>query len=128
MLPIEILTKFPEFEDSPVTTLNVMLGLAAQRLSPKFFGAKFNQALAYFAGHLYKSVLLAEEGSGAGPVSSERAGEVARSYAIIAAQSSSDAPFNVTAYGRLFADLRRSCARGKAFSTYGFTQQSAGFR
>lgn len=128
MLAIDILKAFPEFEDTKVGTLNMYIELAAGRLSATFFGSKFNEAVAYLAGHIYKSVILASEGSGAGPVASEKAGEVARSYANIASQSRSDAAFYTTTYGRLFAELRRGCVSGKAFSSYGFTKQGAGFR
>lgn len=91
----------PELEDKSDDTLDTYIELAAQRLSAAMWGDYFQQGVAYLAAHL--ATLADREGGAAGPVQSEQAGQVSRSYGV---------PQNVqnyrsTAYGEEFLALRR---------------------
>jgi len=113
--PTGIITAIcPELAGSP--SLQVFLGMAADSVSPGFFGASYNQAVAYKAAHLY-ALFAGDKGTtvdsinkigGGAPVSSLSEGGVSVSFAV-GADNGSD--LNSTKYGRMLQGLIKSRPR-----------------
>lgn len=86
----------PEFCDA--ADVSRVLNLAASRVGPAF-GAARDLATAYLAAHM---LTVAQRGGSSGPVTSEREGDLAVSYAVAAGGDA----LQSTAYGREFAKLK----------------------
>lgn len=92
-------------DDSRIETA---IEIAAGRLSPDAYGNQWGDAIACLAGHLLLSSPLAGDGLSRGPVTSEKAGDIARNYGSLAATSLEDADLARTAPGLQLLSLRRS--------------------
>lgn len=82
--------------------------LAALSVNRTTFGAKADLATAVYAAHLM--TLSNRGGAAAGPVVSERVGDVSRSYA--APSTKDDGALDSTNYGKWFKQIRRECYTG----------------
>lgn len=105
----------PQYESIGDDTLNTYITLAAQRIAPAVFGEVYEQAVAYLAAHML--VMNRDRKGASGPVTSERAGEVARSYGF--SPDYTNSYYGATGYGREFLSLRRSRVDTKPLSTMG---------
>ena len=99
--------------------IDLFVEIAASRLSPTIFGTQYRYAVALFAAHMLEMRDRGEEGAGATPVTSERAGEVARSYA--APKEGQVEDLDLTTYGRQYKSLRDSRPGTQSLSTWGTT-------
>jgi len=79
--------------------------MAEQRIG-QHFGGKREQAVAYLAAHILTVGEIG--GAAAGPVTSEREGDLARSYGV----SAGGGGLETTAYGREFQAIRQECILG----------------
>jgi len=85
--------------------------LAQDRISYSQFGGRYRQALAYLAAHIAQ---MAQERGGQGgsaapgPIQSEKAGKVSRSYGVSGGSGSSQ--LESTAFGRQFMQIRNETA------------------
>lgn len=118
--PAEIIkTICPELSGSP--SLQVYLGMAVESTSAGFFGAMYNQAVAYMAAHLFT---LMDGGSGGGlgiasainklgggaPVASMSEGGISVSFSQ-SVGSSDGSDLTSTKYGRMLVGLKKSRPR-----------------
>lgn len=90
----------PEFASKATADLNLFLELAAARLSATVWGRYYQQGVAYLAAHMLE--LSTREGA-AGPIQSEQAGQVSRSYGPFQHPSH----YGATGYGDEFLNIRR---------------------
>lgn len=102
----------PEYVAKTDDQVNIMLELAKPHVSTERFGSFYAQALAYYAAHLFSSQAQVQAyGSTsaavtAGAVTSEREGDLQRSYA----QGAKDiTPLDRTSYGQEFKALAKRC-------------------
>jgi hypothetical protein len=114
--PAQITAAFPAFDLVAVTS--VFITLAASDLDSNYWGtiANYYKAQAYLAMHMMvKAGLSSSAGSGgsdggaAGPVTSERAGKIARSYgkpSISGGHAAADEDLASTKFGLMFIRLR----------------------
>ncbi|MDK1020030.1 MAG: DUF4054 domain-containing protein [Candidatus Hydrogenedentes bacterium] len=90
---------------NPVLTgdsrLSDMIELATPRLSTATFGDHFNEAVALLVLHMYE---IGDRGGAGGPVTSEKEGQLARSFAAAA----SSGALSDTSWGRELERLTRS--------------------
>ena len=108
----------PALSGSP--SLQLYLGMAAQVTNRGFFGAVYEQALAYRAAHLFTMMDSDSEGGGA-PVASMSEGGLSMSFA--QAESGTDgAALGSTKYGRMLLGLI------KGRPTMGVNQSGGFFR
>ena len=104
-----------EFVDIDDVTVNAMIDMASAFVSPKGFDNKYEQALAYYTAHLFAMRSIVNIGGStdtkiiAGNVSSEKEGDLQRSYGSSNITSTGDDLLNRTYYGKLFLMLRKSC-------------------
>ena len=82
--------------------VNPWILLASEGISSEYFGSQQNYALALLAAHGAKMAGMG--GSAGGPLSSEKAGDLAVTYAIAASSSS----YGETRYGRMYERLEGS--------------------
>jgi len=106
----------PEAAGVADAVLTRFLGYAALRVDATAWGGYYEMGVVYLAGHMLAvSALGASAGSGsaaAGPVASDKAGDLARGYGALAGISGSDALFATTAYGREYLALRAQAVVG----------------
>lgn len=105
MTPTEFRDLFPEFASQSDSRINLFLDQASLSINLGVWPpAKADVARAYLAAHLLATV--GRGGTGpSGPVTSERVGDLARTYA---APAGGGSPYSSTAYGQEFERLRRS--------------------
>lgn len=84
---------------------------AQDEISEASFGDRYDQAVKYLAAHLL-AVMTGGSASPAGPVVSEAAGRVSRSYAAMVGTPSSLDSLQATSYGRRYMDIRRQMVGG----------------
>lgn len=99
----------PEMEDLTDTEIQIWLSVATAQLSSEAWGDLYRLGVTYLAAHF--ASFSAEGGGqtvsvGGGQVTFERAGEVARNYAIPSGGAASDVS-DSTKYGKLFKELRK---------------------
>lgn len=101
--------------------LEALLEVATEFVSETVFLHRYETALAYFAGHLL--VLGEPDFSGAagaaGPITGERAGEVARQYGFSQTGRAADDSLFRTKYGLMYKNVQKATARTKMLSTIG---------
>lgn len=81
------------------------LETASTALDPRAWGARYKEALAVYALHLIVSSPGGPSGGGAGPVTAERVGAWAKSYAHVQ-PGDGDAWLNRSAYGQRLQQIR----------------------
>jgi hypothetical protein len=96
-----------EFAGASQSVIEGYIAEASRQLSEFGWGDFYDEGIKYLAAHLLAVMKAGSKGS-AGPVTSERAGPVARSYA--AAEMSSTEALSATTYGRRFMELRHMVA------------------
>lgn len=101
MTPLEYFRLFAaEFASTPDATVNAWLGIAATRIETGSLDTEgAAQALAYYAAHLLKVSTLSAGGTSLATVTSEREGDLARTYATTKGADTLDGS---TAYGLQF--------------------------
>lgn len=103
----------PQLEEKADSVLEAYIGLAEPFVDAEKFGPFYVQALANYAAHLMtiQSVIATDGATGgaltAGSITSEREGDLQRSYGN--AGASSDDLLAKTAYGKAFLAIRRRC-------------------
>lgn len=103
----------PEFAAKTDTEVNTMIELAKPHVTVRF-GSFYEQALAYYAAHLFAINALITENGGtssaltAGEVISEKEGDLSRSYAQQQTASKTDL-LDKTYYGKEFKSLAKKC-------------------
>jgi hypothetical protein len=103
--PSELKKIFPEFANEPNSRLNFFINAAVTRLNPDAFCDKYDQAVCFLSAHL---LTLSNRAGQGGSVTSEKVGDLARSYS--APKGASDgSSYSSTSYGQMFEDLLRSC-------------------
>jgi hypothetical protein len=93
----------PEFGSKPDSELEDYIELAAEEVSAGVFGDMYQSAVANLAAHFLTNA--ASDGHASGPLTSERAGEVSRSYGFSANR---DGQLDTTTYGAEFKRIRNS--------------------
>jgi hypothetical protein len=100
----------PETAGVADATLSQFLSLAALRMTAAEWGAVYEQAVCYLAGHILtlspSNPRRAGGSTHAGPVSSESAGGVSRSYGSISTKTTEESTLAMTDAGRAFLELR----------------------
>lgn len=110
----------PEMAALSTATKEQFLSYAASMHTASFFGNSYALAMAYCAAHLMTEAGLGSGSSGAaaasaasaglsGPVTSQKTGDVAQTYANVAqnAQTAEQAWWMTTKYGRAYLGLRK---------------------
>lgn len=111
--PSYVKALFPEFSAVNDTRIQALLDIANLSVSQKVWGSAFAPGMAYLVAHLLKRSGVAAGVSGgnsnAGTISSEKVGELQRSYAApaMSGSSSDDALLSTTSYGMEYLRLRR---------------------
>lgn len=113
----DVTGKFPNdaaLAATPVGAQTDILAYVNAELSASFFGgassAKFKLARIYMAAHMATSDASGGGAAAAGPLIEESLpGPVTRKYASPAAQTSDD-PLELTSYGRMYVQLRKTSA------------------
>lgn len=96
----------PEFTGD--AAIAQMLAWASQRIDAEAWGDLYEQGCIYLAAHLLALKARGASGSGgAGPVVSEKAGELQVNYGAVVGVLGNDAVYATTAYGVQFLALRR---------------------
>lgn len=102
----------PEFTCVPNSEIDTYIDLAGQIICAEKFGDKGKSALALVAAHLMKEIGIGSDpsSSNSGLVTSEKVGDLQRSYGQVAFTSASaqDQLFLTTKYGRLFLIIKKS--------------------
>lgn len=103
----------PEFKDLSDEEIQMYIDLADSFLCTKKWGAKAAQGLMLMTCHLMKTMGLGATGGGSsgavGPVTSERVGDLSRSYATANVGSgATDNLLAMTRYGQLLVLLRKT--------------------
>lgn len=98
-----------EFASLSEAAIAPYIAEASREVAESVYGDRYDDAVKYLAAHLI-AVLTAGSRGTAGPVVSESAGPVSRSYAAPATIVSEH--FAATVYGRRFLDIRRQVAGG----------------
>lgn len=111
--PTYIKALFPEFSTVNDVRIQALIDIANLSVSQKVWGSSYTPGIAYLVAHLLKRSGAAAGVSGsssqAGTVSSEKVGELQRSYASpsMSGSSAEDALLSTTSYGIEYLRLRR---------------------
>ena len=111
--PSYVKALFPEFSAVNDVRIQALLDIANLSVSQKVWGSAYAPGMAYLVAHLLKRSGAATGVSGgssnAGTVSSEKVGELQRSYSAPGGSSSSgeDSLLSTTSYGMEYLRLRR---------------------
>lgn len=105
----------PEF--SAITDSQVLANIDLYKdfVSERVFGKLYYKALCYFTAHMMTMQnIIADEGADStyltgGNITSEKEGDLQRSYANVSSNSSVDDLLNKTFYGKMFLQLRSMC-------------------
>lgn len=98
----DIKTDFPEFAGLANGIITRFLAKAALRVSAAEWGLKFDDGIEFLTAHLLQR-RLEGTGSGSGPVTSEKVGDISVGYA--ASKIATDSEFGSTVYGRMYLQL-----------------------
>lgn len=93
---------FPEFAEVPNARLQMFFDFAAENVNRNIFAEKSDRAEALLAAHF---LTLADRGGAAGPITSEKVGDLSRSYGTIKSEQEELA---ATAYGSMFITMLKS--------------------
>jgi hypothetical protein len=96
---------FPALASNSDARVSLFLGIASESVSSSVWGGLADPATAYLAAHMIAMADKAGASGAAGPVTSSRVGDLARSYADLS--SSLDAELASTAYGVEYLRMRR---------------------
>lgn len=102
-------------DDHLDSELDTAIELATARVSSGVWGDRYRQGVAYLAAHVL--TIAAREGSGVGPITSEKAGKVSRSYGFSAQADSGG--YGSTEYGKQFLQLRSELPDVAPLTAYG---------
>jgi hypothetical protein len=102
----------PEFSGMSDNAVQPWLGVAGERIVADCLSANGQaQAQALYAAHLIKLRDISASGTiAAGPVISEKEGDLQRTYAAPSAQAAQRGLIDATTYGKQYADLTAPCA------------------
>ena len=104
----EVKTFAPEFASEADPRIEMFIGLAADYVNASQFGTKEKQALILVTCHQLK--LNPSSGvTNAGPVSSEKVGDLQVSYAVASPGQGNE--WSLTSYGQQFEALKRTIKR-----------------
>ncbi len=104
-----------ELDNVDDKTVLAVIDYAKPFLSEKRFGPMYNNALAYYAAHLLTLRGITAAGGAmdaslvAGPVTSEKEGDLQRSYGEASNSKAAASVLSKTIYGRQFLDLASRC-------------------
>lgn len=102
----------PEFSDLPSSQIDLIIEYARNWVCEDKWGSKSKLGIVLMSAHLLKEAGFGpgDSSSASGPVTSERVGDLQRSYGQVSLQNSSvgDQLLATTKYGRLFLTLRRT--------------------
>ena len=111
--PSYVKALFPEFSAVNDVRIQALLDIANLSVSQKVWGSAYAPGMAYLVAHLLKrsgaAIGVSGGSSNAGTVSSEKVGELPRSYSAPGGSGSSgeDAFLSTTSYGMEYLRLRR---------------------
>lgn len=111
--PTYVKALFPEFSAVSDVRMQALIDIANLSVNQKVWGSSYAPGIAYLVAHLLKRSGTATGVSGgssqAGTVSSEKVGELQRSYAApnLSGSSGEDALLSTTSYGIEYLRLRR---------------------
>lgn len=111
--PSYVKALFPEFSTVSDVRIQALIDIANLSVNQKVWGSSYAPGIAYLVAHLLKRSGAAAGVSGgssqAGTVSSEKVGELQRSYATpsVSSASAEDALLATTSYGIEYLRLRR---------------------
>lgn len=106
-----VLAIAPELSGLPQDTIDLILLDVADQVTEAVFGTKQEKAQRYLAAHLLTLIKQASEGGGkAGPVVTEKTGDVSVTYANPAVTSQNR--YDLTAYGQEYNNIRKGCVVG----------------
>lgn len=91
----------PELADEDSSRIDLFLGFAALSVNESVWGTKYDLGVAVMAAHL---LTMANRGGNGGPVTSEKVGDLARSYGQMGDKDS----LMATSYGQWFVQLRKT--------------------
>lgn len=112
---IDIAPEIPASTAGEQARITRFISRAACRVSSDVFGDCYNDALAYMTAHMMTvsgATGVAGMGAAAGPVASEKVGDVETRYAVQSGQNAGPTrseDLGATAYGRAFLQLRSEC-------------------
>jgi hypothetical protein len=108
----EFKARFPEFGELPDATVDRWLDEAARNLSTSQWNDLYDDGQAYMTAHLivtFENLTLGTPEPGAGPVTSEKEGQVAVSISpLVIAEAFRKDSFSGTKYGRRYRELLRA--------------------
>lgn len=97
----QLVARFPEFSAESDARVAAMLEMARDFVDEASFGSKATTALMLYTAHLLAGTSQSAAGT-AGPMTSERVGDLARSYAAPAADANG---LKASTYGQLYLKL-----------------------
>jgi hypothetical protein len=98
----------PELESKDGQRLLDFIELAKLRIGKKVFGDRYDLAVALLAAHMATLSFRSEDGNNnAGQITSEKEGELSRSYGQVAMSTDQDSAFLSTSYGQQFVQIRK---------------------
>lgn len=101
-------TIFDEFKTIPAAKLDVLIGVATNRVDQNAWGSNYQYATALLVAHMIASSGGSGGSGGAGgALTSEAVGDLSRGYAKIGVAGSGDEELQTTQYGAQFVALRR---------------------
>ena len=106
--PSELKKMFPEFANETNPRINFFIGMAERRVNKTVFGDKADDAVCLMTAHL---LTLGSRGGQGGTVTSEKVGDLSRSYSSASKGDDSNS-LDSTSYGQMFNDLMQSCRQG----------------
>lgn len=111
--PTDVTNVAPEFASVESATIEMFIDMARGLICASKFGSKAKQAIIFLTAHLMKEIGYGDGGStsssASGPVTSEKVGDLQRSYGQVSLSNGSvtDSLFATTKYGRLYVILRK---------------------
>lgn len=97
---------FPEFANEANKRLQFFIDMATRRVNENVFDDKTEDAILFMAAHL---LTLSNRRGKSGSVTSEKVGDLSRSYSSGSGQDSNS--LKSTSYGQMFEDLMRACRK-----------------
>jgi hypothetical protein len=105
-----LIIRYPEFATTDATRIDTLAADAALEMSVSKWGSKYDRGLAALVAHMIKVADQAASGA-AGPVTSEKIGDLSRSYGQVGG-TTGDELLMTTAYGQEYLRLRRQLVAG----------------
>lgn len=119
-------TLFDEFKTVPQPKVELLIGIATNRVPSSVWGQNTSYATGLLAAHMLSSLGGAggDGGGVGGPVTAEAVGDLSRGYGSWGQAGTGDDELRLTRYGALFLELRREtvitpCVTGPETSPVG---------